>query len=356
MADKDKELSVKRFKGLSQVTFKRPKSLNALSLEMIRVLDNHLDTALLDRDTKVVLVQGSGGKSFCAGGDVISVYNHGLRWQTGACPFEIPLLFFREEYRLNNKLYDFSKPYIAYLNGIVMGGGFGVSAPGELLVTCEDTLFAMPEVHIGLFPDVGSMYYLHKLKGNLGLFVALTGARLSAQGLHALGLAKYHILKSELKNFKEALANATDTHGFHVEEVLDKFHSPPEKKSYLEGQLDRIHEIFSLNSVSAILEALSQEGSEWALEAHKLILGASPTSLEVTFRHWQKTKGKTFKEVVEQDFRLVQWVIKGHDFYMGVNEQLIRKTKTPLWQPNSLEDVQVVDINSYFETGTEGLF
>lgn len=356
MSDKDKELGVSSSQNFRHIQFKRPSALNALSLEMIRVLDQSLMN-FEDDDSAIVFVEGTGGKAFCAGGDVVSVYKHGLSWQAGLCPIEIPLMFFKEEYQLNHKLYKFSKPYIAYLNGIVMGGGFGVSAPGELMVTNEDTLFAMPEVHIGLFPDVGSMYYLHQLKGALGLYVVLTGVRLKAEDMHVLGLAEYHIPKSGAVELKKSLVELSlDADAASVKAALKSFHQKPKEDSKLEGHIENIHHIFSLPNVESILKALEDVADEWGAEALALMKSASPTSLEITFRHWQKTKGKTFKQVVEQDFALVQWTLKGQDFYMGVKEQLIEKTKRPVWQPKSLKDISESDINAYFESGTQPLF
>lgn len=347
----EKEIKVQAGQGLGMITFERHSALNALSLEMIREMDTALSDWTDNENIKAILVTGSGGKAFCAGGDVLAVYKHGLSFKAGLCPIQIPILFFKEEYRLNHFIHSYKKPYIAYLNGITMGGGFGVSAPGELMITSEKTLFAMPEVHIGLFPDIGSMYYLHKLNGNLGLYLALTGKRLKAKEMHVFGLATYHFPTSKYMDFRKALSEfcKSQSHLNDIEGFLSSWHEDPEGEDTLSVHFEEIHDIFSRPALSAIIAALKENKTEWAKEALDSITRASPTSLEIVMKQWERIKDKSYKQVLELDFQIVQNVLKKDDFYIGVREQLIQKTRQPKWAP-------LIPASTLLEPSTTTLF
>uniref|UniRef100_A0A671EW95 3-hydroxyisobutyryl-CoA hydrolase n=1 Tax=Rhinolophus ferrumequinum TaxID=59479 RepID=A0A671EW95_RHIFE len=301
------------------ITLNRPKFLNALNLSMVRQIYPQLKKWEQDPETFLIIIKGVGGKAFCAGGDIRAVSEAAKANQ------KLSQEFFREEYMLNNAIDSCQKPYVALIHGITMGGGVGLSVHGHFRVATEKSLFAMPETAIGLFPDVGGGYFLPRLQGKLGYFLAFTGFRLKGRDVYTAGIAT-HFVDSEKSKIDQ------------------------NKPFILEEHLDKINSWFSANSVEQIIEILQQDGSSFALEQLKAINKMSPTSLKITLRQLMEGSSKTLQEVLTMEYRLSQACMGGHDFHEGVRAVLIDKDQSPKWKPAELKEVTDEDLNNYFKS------
>ncbi|HLJ21114.1 MAG TPA: enoyl-CoA hydratase/isomerase family protein, partial [Stellaceae bacterium] len=258
------DILLERRGSLGIVTLNRPKALNTLSLAMYRVMDPKLLEWGRDPSVRAILVRGAGDRAFCAGGDVRAIYD--ARAHPQDRPGDYKADFFREEYRLIERVHRFPKPYVALMDGIAMGGGMGVSVNGSHRVATERSLCAMPEVHIGLFPDVGATRYLNRCPGRIGLYLALTGARIKAADMIYAGFATHYVRHEQVAALTEALAATAWRAGeerAQVDAVLARFHEsardPP--LATLRPQIDRC---FGGGSVEMILDALAKERTDWA--------------------------------------------------------------------------------------------
>uniref|UniRef100_A0A4W4HD64 3-hydroxyisobutyryl-CoA hydrolase n=1 Tax=Electrophorus electricus TaxID=8005 RepID=A0A4W4HD64_ELEEL len=296
------EVLLERVGNAGVITLNRPKALNALNLNMIRHIYPQLKKWEEDSETDIVIIKGVGGKAFCAGGDIRAVTDAG---KAGG-----PLAqdFFREEYILNNTIGTYKKPYVALIDGITMGGGVGLSVHGQFRVATEKTVFAMPETAIGLFPDVGGGFFLPRLRGKMGLFLALTGFRLKGRDVQRVGVAT-HFVQLDKVLFDRAL----QTGHFYI---------------YICG-------IY----VERILENLQKDGSAFAQKQAEILSKMSPTSLKLTFRQLQLGASLNLQEVLMMEYRLSQACMRGHDFYEGVRAVLIDKDQSPKWKPSNLAEV-----------------
>uniref|UniRef100_A0A674MG51 3-hydroxyisobutyryl-CoA hydrolase n=1 Tax=Takifugu rubripes TaxID=31033 RepID=A0A674MG51_TAKRU len=289
------------------ITLNRPKFLNALTLNMTRQIYPQLKKWEDDQEAAIVIIRGAGGKAFCAGGDIRAVT------EAGKAGDALSEDFFREEYILNNAIGAYKKPYIALIDGITMGGGVGLSVHGRFRVATEKTLFAMPETAIGLFPDVGGGYFLPRLQGKLGLFLALTGFRLKGRDVQRVGVAT-HFVES-----KHVLSPVI---------TWCVFTSPPPP-----------HRLFSSSSVEGIVQNLKADDSSFAKKQAETLSKMSPTSMKITFRQLQAGATLSLSEVLVMEYRLSQACMRGCDFYEGVRAVLIDKDQSPKWNPPTLEEV-----------------
>ncbi|RMD64375.1 MAG: enoyl-CoA hydratase/isomerase family protein [Alphaproteobacteria bacterium] len=338
-ADQDILFEVRGSIGL--VTLNRPRALNALTLAMCQAFDARLATWSADPQVRAVVVKGTGERAFCAGGDVRAI------WEAGRKGEPLSADFFRAEYRLNRRIKRFPKPYVALIDGITMGGGVGVSVHGSHRIATERTLFAMPETGIGLFPDVGGGYFLPRLPGRIGLYLALSGVRLKAADCLYAGIATHHVAAAALPELEAALAEAladggsgpagADAHA-RVETVLGRFAGDP-GPAPLAAHREAIDRCFAAESVEAILAALEAEGSDWARETLNILQSRSPLSLKVTFEQMRRGATMDFEEVMVMEYRLSQAFMAGHDFYEGIRAVVIEKDNAPMWDPPSLDAV-----------------
>ncbi|XP_045336472.1 3-hydroxyisobutyryl-CoA hydrolase, mitochondrial isoform X2 [Leopardus geoffroyi] len=362
------------------ITLNRPKLLNALNLNMIRHIYPQLKNWEQDPETFLIIIKGAGGKAFCSGGDVRVISEAGRANQ------KMVQDFFREEYRLNNAIGSCQKPYVALIHGITMGGGVGVSVHGQFRVATEKSLFAMPETAIGLFPDVGGGYFLPRLQGKLGYFLALTGFRLKGRDVYAAGIATHFVDSEKLGMLEEDLIALKSPSKENIADVLEAYHTKEprtkdqilqndalfreiprfggaksqqqrtnskidqDKSFILEEHMDKINSCFSANTVEQIIENLQQDGSSFALEQLKVINKMSPTSLKITLRQLMEGSSKTLQEVLIMEYRLSQACMGGHDFHEGVRAVLIDKDQSPKWKPANLKEVTEEDLNSYFKS------
>ena len=331
---------------LGIITLNRPKALNSLTAGMCEAIHQALIDWADDDSVSAVLVVGAGEKAFCAGGDVVQVVKS---YQSGGTDHT---RFFRSEYRMNVAIDEFPKPYISFADGITMGGGVGVSIPGDYWIATEKTLFAMPETGLGLFPDVGGGWFLPRLPGAIGMYLALTGARLKADDLYHLGIATHVMTSADQEALIDQLAvAAADQDG--IESVLSGFHKAPEGGP-ITALKEKIDQYYSGSTVEAIIDAL-KAGDDWAkAEADSLLL-KSPTSLKLTFEQLVKgAKATTFREVMQMEYRMVQRCVSGHDFPEGVRALLIDKDRQTNWHPSALESVEDQAIVQYFAPLDDG--
>jgi enoyl-CoA hydratase len=328
------EILVELRGALARVTLNRPKALNALTPEMCRELDARLAAWVEDPAVAAVVVQGAGERAFCAGGDVVTIYRSARGDGKAAAAF------FGAEYRMNWRIFHFPKPYIAVIDGITMGGGVGVSVHGSHRVATERTLFAMPETGIGLFPDVGSSYFLPRLPGALGLYLGLTGQRLRAADCLYCGVATHYLESARLPELERALGQA-DWSGDPkavAGGLLDALASDPGPPP-LAAHRAAIDRCFAENSVEAILAALEAEGGDWAVATRAHLLTRSPTSLKVAFRQLREGAQMEFDSAMIMEYRLAVACVAGHDLLEGVRAAVIDKDRKPVWQPATLPEV-----------------
>lgn len=325
--------------GIGWITLNRPKILNALSLNIIRRLAQLLKEWEDLSSVKTVVIAGSGEKAFCAGGDVRAVYDAKM-----AGDFETCDAFFREEYTLNAYIHQYKKPYLALINGIAMGGGLGVSVNGSYRVVTERALLAMPETGIGFFPDVGATTFLSDVPGVVGLYLGLTGTRLTAADALWAGLATHFMPSSSLPDFKTTLQG-----GMSLEEIFLIYSEPPKEKGFLELHDEAIEAHFHQSSLKDIVESLANDPSPFAKNTYNALRSKSPTSLAVVFRQLrEEAPHLSFVERMKLEFRLSQHFIKNHDFVEGVRAVLVDKDQLPHWNPATIEGLTAEYIDSYF--------
>jgi 3-hydroxyisobutyryl-CoA hydrolase len=304
------EVQLESIKDKGIVTLNRPKALNALNLSMIRQIYPTMQS--WEKNKCLVLMRGVGDKAFCAGGDVRAVT------EAGKSGGSLTQEFFREEYQLNYLIGSFKIPYVAFIHGITMGGGVGLSVHGKYRVATEKTLFAMPETAIGLFPDVGGSYFLPRLQGKLGLYLALTGYRLKGSDVLNAGIATHICHSTNVAQLQQSLI---DSDASQVDTVLEAFSAKtPELKSQefsLKPVMNKINEAFSAKSVEEIISNLKKDESKWSQDTLNTLLKMSPTSLKVTFKQLELGATKDLKECLEMEYRMTQKFCAAHDFYEG---------------------------------------
>lgn len=326
------------------ITLSRPHALNALTLPMIKALHRQLQLWHDDDAIHAVVVQAVPGKAFCAGGDVRWLYEMGVAKKAEQ------MQFFWEEYRLNYLIHQFKKPYIALMDGIVFGGGVGISLHGSHPVASERFMVAMPETAIGLFPDIGASYLLSRCPGKLGLYLALTGARLSAVDAYNAGLVKHVIDSDQCSQVVDALKKLDLSQMAHAR-VSACLHALGSNKQVpvLADQLKTIDNYFSCTSVQDIMRALKDSDDDWAVLHYQNLIKKSPLSLAVTFAQMNNSARLSMEECLKMDYRLVGHFMHGHDFYEGVRALLIDKDQCPIWQPPQLDQVTSTMVANYFE-------
>ena len=325
---------------LGVITLSRPKALNALTLDMVRALDQQIGAWAADSSVQAVVIRGEG-RAFCAGGDIRLVHasrNH----PPGPGDYKTEL--FREEFHLMRRIHRFPKPWIALTHGITMGGGAGLSVNGAHCVASESTVFAMPEVFIGSFPDIAATRFLGLAPGRLGLYLSLTGARADAADAMYLGLARHFVPQARYEGVLEALAAGSGA----VEPVLARVAGEP-GKSKLKGLRPAIDRCFAHDSLEGIVAALQKEPGDWAKQALAAMNRASPLSLKLALRVFQQGAGEDVEGTLTLEYRAMMHVIADPDFYEGVRAVLIDKDQKPKWTHPSLADVSDEEVERHFQ-------
>jgi enoyl-CoA hydratase len=323
------EVIVRRVGAVGHISLNRPKALHALTRQMCEAISAALLEWRGDPGVEVVVLDHAEGRGFCAGGDVAMVRRSVLE-DGGAAG----RAFFHAEYRMNHLLFTYSKPTVCFMDGVTMGGGVGLALPCRYRVATENTLFAMPEGAIGLFPDVGAGWYLPRLPGRIGQFLALTGARLDGAECLWAGLATHYIPS---KHLTEALIHLADGDGNHAAALrcLAATEPPPAR---LAGNAERIGRLFASDRLEDILAALAADPSEWAAKELKAVATKCPTTAKVALRQFAGTRAD-FADEMALEYRLAARMIMRADFAEGVRAVLVDKDNAPRWNPATAEDV-----------------
>jgi enoyl-CoA hydratase/carnithine racemase len=339
------EIEFSRIHEWGVVTLNRPDALNALTWDMVKRLRAQLIEWERSASVRAVLIRGAGEKAFCAGGDIRWLYDNARKDPVGACEF------FREEYRLNAAIHHFTKPYVALIDGIVMGGGVGVSVHGDFRVVGDRTLFAMPETGIGLFPDVGGGHFLPRLHDGLGLYYGLTGARAKAADCMAAGVATHYCRTEDMRALERELMGLTLGSHPHadVEAVLDGYAGDP-GEAHVNQIRPALKKLFDgHDGFGDFYAGLHNDGHDVAGDMLRILARMSPTSVRLTFEQLRRGALLDFDEGMKMEFRMVRRVMEGHDFFEGVRATIIDKDKNPRWFPATLDAVGGADIQRYFE-------
>lgn len=328
---------------LGIVILNRPQALNALNKAMFLQLHAQLKAWQSDDSIKAVLIKSAVEKAFCAGGDIRAIYenkNEGI---------DVLASYFQVEYDVNKIIYHYSKPIIALLQGITMGGGVGISVHASHCVAAENLRWAMPETLIGFFPDVGASYYLSRLPHHIGTYLALTGASITSNEAHSLNLIKAIVPLSNFDALEKKLSetiytkNDSDT----VSKIIAEFETPlthtiefPFKKN--------IAACFDKVTIEGIVTSLEKNNSEWSAEILEKLKLRSPTSLKVSLYQLQRAKDENFDHVIAMDFHIAKVMLENPDFYEGVRAAIIDKDKKPQWQPSKIAMVSSETVETYF--------
>jgi enoyl-CoA hydratase len=315
---------------VGHISLARPKALHALTQGMCEAMSEALLGWRDDPAVEAVLIDHAEGRGFCAGGDVALVRLSALE-DGGAAG----RAFFFAEYRLNHLLFTYPKPVVAFMDGVTMGGGVGISQPARYRVATENTLFAMPEGAIGLFPDVGAGWYLPRLKGRTGAFMALTGARLDGAECLWAGLATHYLPSERLVEAKTRIAVASGD----IAAILDELSvGPPAAR--IAGNAEKIDRLFVSDTLETIIAALEAEPSEWAAKELKAIVAKCPATAKVALREFAEgARRSDFADEMRAEYRLAARMMLRADFAEGVRAVLIDKDNAPHWDPATPEGV-----------------
>ena len=323
-------------RGVGRIRLNRPKAIHALTTAMCDTISQALLRWRDDAAVELVLIDHAEGRGFCAGGDVVMLA------RSGDSDAQEAKRFFFAEYRLNQLLFTYPKPTIALMDGITMGGGVGISLPCDYRVATENTRFAMPETSIGLFPDVGGGWYLSRLPGRVGQYMALTGARLDGADCRFLGLATHYVPQANLPDLHERIMKAPA----RVQGALGAASATaPDSKT--EQSLGNITRLFASDRYEEVLAALEADGGEWA-KAERGTLGTkSPLSCKVSLRLLAEGANReSFTDEMRAEYALAGRVVRTHDFREGVRALLIDKDNAPQWDPPTPQEVteEMVDV------------
>ena len=319
------------------IKLNRPKALNALNLEMAKKFYDKLLEWEENNNISRVILYGEG-KHFCAGGDVKSLVLAGKKNQ-------LKYDFFKIEYQLNYLISQFSKEFLSIWNGVVMGGGVGLSIYGDHRLVTDNSKFAMPEASIGFFPDVGGSYFLSNLPGNIGKYVGLTGDVLSVNELIFFGLATHYVNLNDIEDVKKNFINNGNILSDNYEVKND---------TNIIRNIDQINELFDGN-IKKIIANLKKNNSEFSKKILDILSNKCPMSLAITTKLIDDAKGRSLKECLEIEFQLSQKIVYRDDFDNGVTSLLISKDHNPIWQPSNIDEINIDELNNYFESDTESL-
>ncbi len=336
------DLIVRALGSLRRLTLNRPQALNAITLDMVATMTARMRDWAEDPAVGAVLIDGAGERAFCAGGDIRALYDAA---KSGG---SLPAQFWSTEYKLNVLIARYPKPVIAIMDGLVMGGGVGLSAHAAHRVVTERSAIAMPEVGSGFFPDVGVSYVLARAHWDLGTYVALTGNRLNAQDALICGLGNNPIPASRLNEIPSVLADCRDTKEAWV--ALGALRASPSLGKLLKAR-DWIEDCFRRGTVEEIVESLSACDADGAAEALDAMRKASPTSLKITLRNLREAASfKHVEECFQQDYRIALACIAGHDFIEGIRAAIVDKDRKPAWRPDQLEAVTPDIVERHFRS------
>lgn len=321
----------------------RPKAINALTLEMTRGIVAALDAFESDPGVSLVLLEGAGDRGLCAGGDI-----RGL-CESAKAGGDLGPVFWREEYILNARIPELPKPYVAYMDGLVMGGGVGLSAHGANRIVTEKTKMGMPEVGLGFFPDVGGTWLLSRMPGEIGTYFGLTGQTMTGADAIYAGAADVLVATSDWPALRDALTNAPlQATAKDVRAILARFTATAVDAPVAKHR-EQIDRAFDFNTVEEIIAALEQDGSDFASETLKALAEKSPTALKVTLELLRRARGsRSLRECLIREYNSALAVFTSAEFVEGVRAAIIDKDRNPKWVPSRIEDVTPDIVAKYF--------
>ena len=339
--------------GVATITLNRPKAINSLNYQMIVSIKSKLIQWEDDPAIRIVILQGAGEKGFCAGGDIKTLYQS----KESEAAFKQSIQFFQEEYKTDQLVANFPKPILACLDGIVMGGGIGLSQGASHRIVTERTKWAMPEMNIGFFPDVGAAYFLNKAPGQIGRYLALTAKVLKASDVIYANSADAFIPSESLNSLFE-LINKTDWHqdenpAAALDKIIHNFKREPEHTGKLASIQLEIDKHFAHSTVEEIIESLETDKSDFSLQTMKTLQSKSPVSLKVTLRQLIEGEMKTLRDCLDTDLTLAANFLRSEDFYEGVRSVVIDKDQNPQYNYKQLSEVSSMMVDSFFSTHSD---
>ena len=331
------EVIVRRAGRLGHLILNRPHALNSLTRQMVQAVSAALERWRADDGVATVLISGKGSKGLCAGGDIVSIYRSVVDGHPEAGD-----AFFAEEYAMNALISEYPKPYVAFMDGIVLGGGVGISAHGSHRIVTEQTRLGMPETGIGFFPDVGGAWLLSRAPSKFGLHMALTSGHVTGADAIALGLADSFVPSEKLTELATQLENS------NAQTAIDAVAITPPEAPLLECRR-WIESSYARETAEGIVEALQSDGDPAAAAAATQILAKSPTSVKATVELLRRASDMdSVRYVLAMDALLAHHLLRGHDMREGIRAQLVDKDRNPQWNPATLEDVTAQDIAALF--------
>lgn len=322
------DIEIRTNGAIGHATLNRPQALNALTHQMLLDLETAMQDWASNEDIAALLIDAAGDRAFCAGGDIVDLYAEGIQGQD-----TMAKKFWRDEYRINAAIAGYAKPYIAVMDGIVMGGGAGVSTLGSHRIVTDRTMFAMPECSIGLIPDVGGSYFLGQCPGFCGEYIGLTGTRLTGADCIYARLADYYVPHQDLPALKQALFQSGDP------ATIQDFAQTPEPSALATNSAE-IETLFGAESVQDIHEALKSSGTKFAQAAQKGLERGAPLALMATLKAIRAgRKEANLAQALRNEYRFVSTVIKDGEFIEGVRAAVIDKDRNPIWKYPTYEDV-----------------
>lgn len=337
------------------ITLNKPKALNALNIEMIDAIQKHLDECESDDSIQCILLQGSGEKAFCAGGDVVHLYHSMKETQQGELP-QGAVEFFTKEYKLDYRLHTFPKPVITWGHGIVMGGGLGLMSAGSHRVVTERSMLAMPEVTIGLYPDVGASWFFNRMPGKLGLFLGLTGARLNSSDAIFTKLADYFLTNDSQQALLESLQKCPwkspyKEVDFAIKELEEQVleHEPESQLIQHFDEIEWLMDFYDVEDLAAHLLSYESE-SEWLNKSLKAFKNGCPVTYKLVEQQIKRSKHLSLKDVFKMELIMSTRCAMNGNLKEGVRALLIDKDNNPHWTIETLKDLTEEQLENYFES------
>lgn len=328
---------------VGRMTLNRPEALNALTQTMIDAMLPILNDWAVDKDISLVMIDAAGDRAFCAGGDISQLYS-----ESRAGNLEFGRKFWRDEYKLNALIANYPKPYLAIMDGIVMGGGVGISAHGAPRIVTERTMFAMPECAIGLVPDVGGSLLLGRTPGRIGEYLGLTGARLSGADCIYAGLADHYVLADDLDAMKQAIVKSGDI------TTIERFKRVPPIAD-LDANLEAINAAFGHETLAQIIDAVQADQSNWGVATQKGLYRAAPLSAHVALRMIRESReNNTIEGALTAEYRFVSRAAEHSEFLEGIRAAIIDKDRNPQWRDADFSAVTAERIDQMFQPAEDG--
>jgi enoyl-CoA hydratase len=351
VAGSEPDLIARREGAAGVIRLNRPKAINAVTLEMFRDIDKALDAFEADPAVAVIVLEGAGERGLCAGGDIRALY------ESSQVKGDLGKILWREEYILNARIAKFAKPYVAFMDGIVMGGGVGLSAHSRHRVVTERTKLAMPEVGLGFFPDVGGTWLLSRSPGEIGTYFGLTGQTMNGPDAVYAGFADAVVPSGKLAALREVLTKVRPGTGSSEIKMLINGFATGETSGPVAALQPQIGAWFAHDRMQDIIAALARDGSDLAQKTLKTLSEKSPRGMVVTLKLLRLARASaSLKECLVREYRAALQVFASDDFREGVRAAVIDKDRNPRWSPPRIEDVTPEITAPYFaEIGADEL-